>query len=238
MILSSSSLSSITEKPSIIEDIDYILGTDTTSFPFAEKLRLINKWYLKVGMWIWDVDTSWKFDSSLNTTTLTRKLATIVANQLDYTIPTTALSIEKLEIKNKDGDYIEIEYKDEFDNIPENDEAGFPTQWKLEGRSIMLNKKPTADYVTLANGLRIFLSQQVTKFTKSDAAVSPGFEEQFHELLSKGPAFDFCVANSMYDKANVLKSEINEMKKDLEEFYSNRNKAIKPVVNPQRTNYL
>ncbi|MBK9272800.1 MAG: hypothetical protein IPM48_14540 [Saprospiraceae bacterium] len=238
MILSSSSLSGITEKPSIVEDIDYILGTDSTVFPLADKLRLINKWYLKVGLWIWQAQNTWQFDDK-NATTLPRATTTLVNNQRDYSIPTTALSVERVEVMDKNGDYRLLEKKDRsnFEIGLDNEDAGMPKYWDLEGYSVILYPKPTSDYVTLSSGLRLFLSRQVTKFTKSDSAVEPGFEEQFHEFLSKGPSFDFALSKNMYDKANALRGEINQLRVDLENFYRKRTKTL-PTINPKKQYYV
>lgn len=237
-ILSTASLSGITEKPSIVEDIDYTLGTDSTSFPLADKLRLINKWYLRVAMWIWKAQNTWQFDDK-NATTLPRAVTTLVANQRDYSIPTTALSVERVEVKDTGGNWQTLDRKDKvyFENGLDNESAGLPLYWDVEGYSVIIHPKPTSSFVTLASGLRLFVSRQVTEFTKSDAAIEPGFEEQFHDFLSKGPSFDFALAKQMYDKANILKGEIAGLRVDLEDFYRRRD-TKHPRMNPRKSSYV
>jgi hypothetical protein len=237
MILSTASLSSITEAPSIFEDVDDALGTDATSYPLARKLRDFNKAYRKIGLWIWLSQKTWKFKDS-NDANLLQPTKTLVADQLDYSIPTNALSIEWLELLDTSGNYVRITRVPEFSNIPENDANGFPTEWRLEGTAILLNKKVNSSYVTLASGMRIGVSKGITNLTKADSAVSPGFIEEFHELISKLMQRTFCLDNNMFDKAKEIFAEIAMMKNDLESYYQQRDTSSLNRINPKRTSYI
>lgn len=238
MILSSASLSGVTAKPSIVEAIDFELGTDSTSYPLADKLRNINRWLLKAGLWIWKASSTWKFDDS-NATTLPYGTDNLVANQRDYGLPTSVISVEMVQVKDAGGNWKTLERRDmeQFPDAIDNDSAGMPQYWDMEGRSIILFPKPSAADVTLSEGLRVFLSRQMTKFTISDAGVEAGFEEQFHDTLIFGPCYDFCRAKNIFDKASVYKTELESQKADITDFYPERDSATTPRVKRKFVSY-
>lgn len=239
MILSTATLTGVTEAPSIIEDIDFECESDSTSFPLADKLRLINKWMLRIGLWIWRSQGDWKFDD-LNATTLPRATQSLVADQRDYSMPTGILSIEKVQVKNSSGDWINLEHKDLSEYIyedPDNGPSGTPQFYDLEGYSIILDPAPATGSVTLTAGLRVFLSRQITKFDNTDAASSPGFEEQFHDMIVKGVSYDYCRAHSISDKLVPLRTDIAELKQELNEFYGTRNRTDHPKLRRREQSY-
>ncbi len=225
MKLSSATLTAVTEKPSIIEDIDYELGTDSTSFPLADKLRLINKWCVKAGLRIWKASSSWKFDDS-NATTLPYATQNLVNNQRDYAIPTTALSIEMVQVMDTSGAYITLERRDvEKFPFPIGNEStgGMPTYWDIEGNSIIFDIKVSSDNVTLTNGLRVFISRNVTKFTTTDANTEPGFIEPFHDYIVKGVCYDFArIKGLSAERITLLRTDMKDLEKDMDEYYANR----------------
>lgn len=239
MKLSSTSLSAVTEKPSIIEDIDFELGTDSTSFPLADKLRLINKWYIRAGLNIWKASSSWKFDDS-NATTLPIGTQDLVDGQRDYGIPTTALSIEIVEVMDKNGKYIAIPRRN-IEQFPQpignESTGGFPSYYDIEGNSIIFDIKISSDSVTLSNGLRVFISRNVTKFTISDAEKEPGFLEPFHDYIVKGVCYDFArIKGLSSDRITLLRTEIKELEMEIKDYYGNRDN-VAPRIKRKRVGY-
>lgn len=236
MILSSASLSSITAKPSIIEDIDFLVGTDSTQFPLADKLRLINGYYYDVvsdiigydGTFTWD-DTN-KTDFPIGTTNL-------VDSQQDYALPSDFLQVLRVEVMNSSGDYTKLKLFDqkeigialsEFQKTP-----GMPLYYREVGNSIELYPKPSSSFVTLTAGLKVYYERTMTEFTKNDAAVSPGFAPQFHKILSIGPAYEFAYVKGL-NNASRLKERLDGLRAALKDYYSDRNKDQLLIIRPHR----
>ncbi|MEA2113670.1 MAG: hypothetical protein U9P63_03395, partial [Patescibacteria group bacterium] len=166
----------------------------------------------------------------------------LIAEKEDYEIPTTALKIVKVEVLDNDGNYQPLTEKKISDlggmSVDEYlEDSGMPLKYILVGKYIKLKPKPKAGDVTLASGLRLWVSREVDIFTYTDEAQEPGFAEPFHRLLSLGAAFDFASVKKLSNK-NDLRTEIEQLKTQLFEFYGNKNLDSKPRIMPRRESII
>ena len=237
MILSSESLSAITAKPSIFEDVDFQLGTDSDSFLLADKLRIANTSLGKIGIWIWQASGTWNFDDS-NKIDLPIAATDLVDSQSDYTLPTGLLAVRRVEIKDTAGNWRKLELFDEteiYDGL-DNDSAGFPTHYRLVGNSVILRVKPSSDQVTLTGGLRVHLDRTFTLYTTSDSAVTPGFAEPFHDLVTMMICSKWCLGKIPEKKA-LYDQEIASIKFDLQDTESKKAKESRPKLKGRHVSY-
>lgn len=232
MILSTTSLSSVTTAPSIIEDIDFILGTSDVSYPVADKLRNINNHYNDVATAIIRYQSNWEFDDT-NKTDFPIATTDLVASQRDYSLPTTFLKLLRVEVKDSAGNYQKLRQFDETQvdiALTEfNKTDGLPLYYREIGNSIELYPAADAANVTLAAGLKCFYQRNVTEFTTSDASVEPGFVKPFHRILSYGAAHDYAIARQL-PVANEIKQKLIELYDGLKEYYSSRNREVRPKL--------
>lgn len=243
MILSSSSLSAVTAKPSIIEEIDFNCGTDSTSFPLADKLRKINLWYYKVVTAILEAMSNWEWDDT-NKTDYPIGTTNLVASQRDYTLPTDFLKISRVEVKDSGGNYQKVEEFDETQiygiGLSEfNETDGLPVYYREIGNSIELYPSPSASSTTLTAGLKLYFVRSQTEFTISDAAVSPGFSTLFHKILALGPSYDYAAVKLTAEPriaANLL-ADLNGELASLKKYYATRNREKRTRMSRKRTNY-
>jgi len=226
MILSSTTLTGITEKPSLFEDVDFICGfadqtSGATAYPYADRLRNTNKWLYKFAIEAWKADGSWTFDDS-NYTDLPIATNSLVNGQSDYTLPTSLLKIERVSYKNASGDYVDLEYLDKR-TLPEigNDDAGLPTGYYLIGNSIFLTPKPDTSLLTATAGLRIYFKREIKELTKADAGTSLGIPESFIDFVSNGVSREYCVRNDMV-RLKVIDTDIERLKIEIKKFFSKR----------------
>jgi len=91
-------------KAGLVEDIDFLCQTTTASYPLSDKVRNINNAYMNVNRLIWEVAEGWQYDDS-NKTDLPIATTTLVHNQKNYTIPSTAQRVQRVEIKDNDGNW-------------------------------------------------------------------------------------------------------------------------------------
>ena len=229
---------------SLYHDCLFHLGlssSDLTTFPVdGEFTRRCNDWYRRVNTWIWRVTGTWEYDDS-NWTNLPVATRTLVADQQDYEIPSTAQKIDRVEVLDSDKNYQVIKPIDKSmiknQSMSEYFEtAGMPIYYDLVGRSLLLYPKPAAANVTTTKGLQVYFSRDISEFTPASTDTEPGFVNTFHSLLSLGPALDYARVH-MPDRVNNLRIQIAELKKDLQEFYGSRHRDLKARFNPKKQDY-
>lgn len=217
----------------------------STDWPLADVVVSINRWMHRTARFIWMASGTWEFDDS-NQTTLPVATTTLVADQGDYTLPTTIMELQKVAILDAHGDYIEIEQIDlselpvDFNEL--NGTSGMPKYYDVRGASLILTPKPATGSVTMAAGLKISVSRESVEFsvpstyTTADTT-EPGFVEDFHDILSYGAAYDWCSVNGPDDRATRYRNEIEAIHLNLSQFYGARNKDKKVGISPRREDY-
>jgi len=224
----------------ICKRIYFLTGTtgDTSasvkgSFTNADLLISINKAYNRVASLIMMSDHRWRWDDS-NQTDLPIATAALVANQQDYSISSTHLIIERVEVKDEDGNWHLLTHIDQSafkgykkEAMSEHSEtAGTPTEYDLIGDSIFLYPKPS---YSQAASLKIYYARGPSEFTDAQIWTSyalagtkvPGFNTLFHDLISYLVAYDYC---SIFHKerAGYTLAQIQGMEKELKDFYGQR----------------
>jgi hypothetical protein len=235
---------STTPSSSLYHDALFKLGidrTDTITFPISDFMRSANSWYKRVNSWIWQVTGEWEYDVS-NYADLPIATTDLIENRQDYQIPSYAQKIDRVEVKNINGDWIKLIPFDksqidssitEFCETP-----GMPRFYDVLGRSLMLY--PTAssgecDTITDNKGLKLYFSREINEFTTTDTTASPGFSEDFHEIISVGAAIDFSELIGDKDRTEGLNNRLSALKVDLKQFYGSNQREMKPNIRP---NYI
>jgi len=196
--------------------------------------RLLNSWYKKADTWIWQAAGDWDYDDS-NQTTLPIAVTTLVDGQADYSIPSSAKKVERVEVLDANGDY---QLLTPLDKSQITDEAmtqfeetnGLPEYYDMVGSTIYLYPAPAAADVTEASGLKLYAARDVIAFSNTVSvttnAVEPGFDSNFHRILSLGASYDWCVAKGLA-KAQTLRAEIGQLESEIKEFYGGRHRNFK-----------
>ena len=209
--------------------------SDTTTLSRATFVRSANTWYRKADDWIWQATGTWEFDDS-NLDTLPIATSTLVNDQQDYTIPSTARKLLRVEILNSSGDYVQIDPFDQSEIHQAMSEyretAGMPRGYDMIGRSITLYPKPSSSSVTTTKGLKMYVSRDIDEFTITDTTQEPGFDNHYHCLIAYGSALDHALANNLAEKVGSLSSLIKEVRKDMGQFYARRHTDQRPRIEP------
>lgn len=227
--------SDTTDKQGILEDVRDLTLTNSTSYTTAAIVRSVNKWAYRVVTWIYEASSTFQFDDT-NLTTHPIVTATLVAGQADYQLPTDLLKLERVSVKDSNGNYhvlrpIDIAtITEDLDEFMETD--GMPIYYDLIGGSLFLYPAPAASSVTTSEGLKIHFLREVDVFSASDTTQQPGFVEPFHQILSYGAAYDFFVQHGDRERAQSTRTEIEALKQDLQGFYSARNREVKVKAIP------
>lgn len=226
----------------ILQDVDFLCGSTSASYPTADKIRNANIAYQDVATLIWSNAGGWQFDDS-NSTTLPIAKTTMVHNQQDYTLPSTTQRVEQVVVKDSQGDWTKLRPFDIHDiNIaPEEylEEAGVPLYYDLVGRSIMLYPRPSSAMCTMASGLAVYISRDVTPFAVTATSTVPGFATPYHRILSYAVAIDFVQDDN---ERKLLVSLKDRLEKGLSDFYSKsaveRTPRIRPASQKRWRNWI
>ncbi len=217
----------------------------TTAYPLNDMVTSANRWVHQIATWIWQASGTWEFDDK-NQTDLPIATTTLVAGQQDYSLPTDALKILRVEVLDSNGDYQKLDQIDQTEirtSLTEYEETdGMPHSYDIIGNSLFLYPAPAAASVTTAAGLKIVFAREAKEFsvpasyTTADTT-QPGFDEDWHEIVCLGIAYDWCSVNGPEDRADRYFQQIQAKRADLREHYGSKNKDKKVAIRPLRQNY-
>lgn len=216
---------------SIVDDIDFWAGTNSTTYPIAAKTRNANQAGDRVTSIILRFDTSWEWDD-FNNTDLPIATTSLVSGQADYSIAATHLKILRVRAKDANGNWQTLRPGSRR-NLSDSDleQTGTPGTYDKLGNSIFVNSIP--NYAS-SGGLEVQFQRGGEYFTTSDTTKEPGFASQFHRLISLHAALDYCDKNNLAKRAAALRKKIGNppspergiigsgMEGELAEFYASR----------------
>lgn len=223
----------------IKKDVYFLTNTSSATYADDDLVRNINRHYDNVVTLLWHNAEDWSFDDS-QSTTLPFAYANLISGQGEYSLPTNARRIRRVEVQKKDGDWVllkpiseeEIHVSlDEYMSTP-----GIPVKYTLIANSLFLFPPPDSEQVTTASGLKVFMDRSVTPLSASGD--EPGFPSEFHRILSLGAAQDYCIAYEMNTKEADLRREKLELEAKLIEYISKRWQDRRPRIFPRKEFYL
>ena len=211
--------------------MDFWAGTNSQTYSTYDKTRVCNEWYRTVNSWVWQSVGDWEYDDS-KFTTLPEATTDLVDNQADYSLPSTAQKLRRVEVKDNNGNWQEIPPYDETqvhgEGLPEaGTDKAFPTAYRVEGNSIIFDHPIDSTKVTASGGLKVYVSRHIDAFTVTDTTEVPGFDEDYHRIISMGAALDYCLAKGKADQVSRLNGLIQGKKADLQEYYGSRHSDFK-----------
>lgn len=224
-------------KTGLYQDAQFLAGVDSNAFASTDFARLANRWYYKAVIDAWDSSDGWDFDDT-NQSNFAIATTTMVNSQPDYSIPTNALKVRRVEVKDVGGNWTIVYPFDDkdlsgqaLDEFYESD--GVPRYYRMERNSVILYPAPSTAATTLAAGLKIYFLREVDEFESTDTTQEPGIAEPFHRVISMGAAYDFCIAKKP-EYADRIRAELERLLADLRTFYSGRHADMvlkfKPII--------
>lgn len=223
------------KEKSLYHDCLFKLGldrSDTTTYPLVDFIRSANNWYRMTNSLIWQSTGEWEYDDS-NYADLPFATCLLVAAQQDYQIPSYAQKIDRIEVKDINGDWqklIPID-KTQLTNtalLEFESDNGLPKHYDMVGSSVFLYPAPSATTTTLIDGLKVYFSRDISEFLITDTTKEAGFVEDFHEIISIGSALDFPSIST--EKKNDLKAQLEKLQKNLKQFYGSREREMRPTI--------
>ena len=214
--------------------IYFLTKTNSSSFTAADMLISINNAYEHVASLILKCDSRWQWDDT-NATDLPIATTNLVSGQQDYSLASTHLSLDRVEIKDSGGNWILLTQIDQ--QLKKGDQAialgayqntnGTPNEYDLVGNSVFLYPAPNYNST---GGLKLYFTRGPTLWSSSDLSTgtaAPGFNSLFHDIIPLWVSYDYAIANSL-SSANGLFAQIQLKEKQLYDFYGERNRDVRP----------
>jgi hypothetical protein len=205
-----------TNNQGIVQDINHWTKADDNTYPLADKVRNCNRALDKISARIIRNSYNWTFvddnstDFSIAFTTLPAGLDN-VAMEIDH------LNLERVRIKNTDGTYTTLTPRARRE-IPDwvLDSTGRPEYYYRQGQSLVF--APSADQTY---ELELEFQKGMDYFSVSDTTKQPGFNPQFHRLVSLYASRDYVGIDDqrLYEP---IQMEIRELEAEMDEFYQKR----------------
>lgn len=229
---------------SLIEDITFRTGVDTTQFLLVDRNRYINEAYSRVASIIIQSDGRMQWDDP-NHTDAPVAQTNIVSGQQKYNIFSSApsalqdwLYIERIEIVDSSSNGYQLEPLDEKDlggiALSEYKKtAAIPEEFDFNGTEISLY--PPANYnATL--GMTMYFKRSPSYFSVADTTKRPGFATIFHPYLSIYTAHQW---NSLKKKDFSLQNELARLEAEIGKFYSRRPRSLEtPLLSNRAKKFL
>lgn len=192
---------------SLVHYIWYLLGGITiTDLPLEDIARATNTAKYNLALKIWKNQDDWDFDDGGHTDFPISE-GDLVNGQQDYTLPTGALEIKRVEVKDNNGNYTVLKKIDETE-IPQaleefKETDGLPTHYRLVANSIFFYPAPATAYVTLTDGFLITHNREINEFTASTTTTEVGFGGAGDQITAYEVAEEWAGIHSKKKLANL-----------------------------------
>jgi len=232
-----------TNRKGIIQEIEkntdlgigYISGNTDLMKDFTADINVVGS---EVFALIYLLCGNWQYDDS-NYTDLPQAVTDLVSSQALYSIPDTALTIQRVEIKDPNGDWIKLTpiIKEQINiGIDELlDANGTPRFYRVINGTIELFAAPNYNST---GGLKIYFDRANVDFVVGDTTKTPGFASFLHDIIPVKTAIRW-FDRKQPTNPNLARLLVREAKLEalLTKHYSKRFKDYKPKITREHQSY-
>lgn len=214
----------------LVSLLNDLTGMDNNVYSLEAKARDMNRANRAIWTWIHEAYGGMQYDDKNNTSDFPSAKANLVANQVDYSIPTEANTVIGVEVLNQGGVWerlqpITIEQiqdrqaEAEFMDVPSQ-----PRWYRPVGNSVKIY--PASNYSQDAS-IRFIYDRETNSFAPDDTNKTPGFDSVFHEAVAVGAAAYFSSYKTIPQMVN-LQGQWLDYEKRIKQHYSSRFKQLFP----------
>lgn len=235
--------SDTTNKSGIIQQIETMcdLGDAYISGSTAN-LRYFNGMINRVQSRVWHLihqaSGNWSYDDGSNTD-LPIATTDLVSGTISYALPSDALTIKRVEVKDASGQWTTLKPIVE-ERIPIAidefmDASSQPLYYNLKDGVIKLY--PASNYAS-SDGLKIYYDRGAVSFDYDDTTATPGFASPYHEIIPIGASIEWYKIKQ--PQSPTLQGYIQDymkLEQSIKEHYSKRFKDYRPKVRRAYSTY-
>lgn len=221
---------------SLVGDIDFLLFSDSstlnTDYSLTDRIRNINTAWDEVVAELYKADPNHLWDDKTNTD-FPIATTNLESGTDHYVMLDSALVVHRVRMKNEDGsDWITLtpKLRRELTDTELNATGEPDKYYKLGGAIFPL---PVPDYGVTA-GVELTFQRGGNHFTISQTTTEPGFNSQFHQILSIKAAKRYALANGMDKKVAMLTDMETDINDKMLEHYQMRSPDEKPKFRLKR----
>lgn len=223
-------ISQTTTNDGIFQDIDFICGTDSTSYPLTDKARNATRHYQKAIIDVLKACGKHQGTSDLTSTD------TLVNGTQTYTLPADFLGLEAVEVKDAAGNWVRLRQIDKFELLrtitDHRDTPGMPIEYDVSGGNVTLYPAPATGSVTMSNGIKYHYQGEVATFASTDTSPEPAIPEPFHRIVSVGASCDYLLTNATTDKYDRWRQEYEQLRTEMRNYLNSRNQDLPNRIRP------
>ena len=181
---------------------------------------------------------NWQYDDG-NHTDLPSATANVVLGQRRYALPSEALTVHRVEVKDKDGNWYQLNpvtKEKVFEGLDDfMDENGYPIYYRLVNGVIEIYA-PT-DY-SQDDSLKVYFDRDSVDFAYDATTTTPGFASPYHEIIPTKMAIEWLkVKQPQSPTLGVLIQDDLKLEQSIRQFYGVRFKDYKPRVGRAKRSY-
>ena len=214
----------------------YISGTEAR---LREVTAIINRIQHRVWHTIFMATGNWQYDDG-NQTDLPSATTDLVSGQRRYSLPSEALTIQRVEAKDSSGNWYQV-YPLIKENIKHEgiddfmDDNGNILYYRLVNGVIEVFA-PT-DYNS-TDGLKVYFDRDSVDFAYNATTTTPGFASPYHEILPIKAAIEFYkVKQPQSPTLPILIQDDLKLENSIKEFYGKRFKDYAPRITRASQSY-
>lgn len=192
--------------------------------------RMANAADREIWAVIFEAYGGWQFDDS-NNSDLPTATADVVVSQSKYTLPTDAITVRQVSIKDESDfwhDLTPITLEDIHKVSTENefqDTASTPRYYRLTANVIELY--PATSY-TQTRSLRVQFDRGMVGFASTATTATPGYASEFHDATWIGAAYMIATQRTLKNLV-PLREQWAQKKADIAEYYKARFVELNPT---------
>lgn len=208
----------------LVSLLNDLTGMDENVYPLTAKTRDMNTANRTIWTWIHEAYGGWQYDDSNNTGDFPTATASLVASQKDYGLPSDAMTVRAVEIKNTSGvwNHLKPLTEEQIRDLQAENEfmktASEPQYYTLKGNSV--NIFPASNYSQSAS-IRVSYDRETSAFVTTDTIKTPGFASLFHEAVAYGAGAIFSTYKTIPQLVG-LQGRWLDYEARIKKFYSNR----------------
>jgi hypothetical protein len=226
--------SDATNNSGIVQEIDSLCSSTTTSYPLKDKARRCNTALEFLIGKILNADGTWQWDDPNHSSNLPIGTGDLVAGQSSYTFADTFLDIENVKVRDASGSWHFLQPIDQSQiDIPLEDfltDNGLPIYYDKLGDTMKIYPAPDADDVYAGgNNIKVQFKRTAHLFESTDTTTVPGIASPYHYIIPYMAAIPYCMAHKK-DRVALYEKKVDEGIKDMIAFYSHREKDKRKIM--------